>query len=242
MKNTKEEKKEIIYGVNPIVELLKARRRKILTLYTVKPYPKGWQKIEQYFAQRTPPVQIVTREVLTRFAQNSDHQGIVAVCSPFIFRKTFFDPAKSRFLVMLDGIQDPRNLGAILRSAYCTGADGVIITKKHSASLNATVFKASAGLAEHLEIYESPSAIAAMQELKKYNYTVYLAGFGGKDSLTISYKAPLCIVIGSEGTGVSSVLYKEASIITLPQRNPDISYNAAVAASILMFFISHQKN
>ena len=89
----------------------------------------------------------MTRDVLNRLAQTTDHQSVVAWANPFNIRKKFFEPAKSPFLLLLDSIQDPRNLGAILRSAYCTGVDGVIICGKNSAPLNATALKSSAGLA-----------------------------------------------------------------------------------------------
>ena len=138
---------------------------------------------------------------------------------------------------MIDGVQDTRNLGAILRSAYCTGVDGIILVKKNSAPLNGSTYKASAGLAEHLEIYEAPSAIYAAQELKKAGYGIYLATLGGENGLTTPYQKPLCIVIGNEATGVSPEIFSLGEQVTLPQRHTNISYNASVAAGILLFLI-----
>jgi 23S rRNA (guanosine2251-2'-O)-methyltransferase len=180
----------------------------------------------------------VSRDVLTRMAGGTEHQGVVAWVQSFAFRKKFFEPAKQKLLVMLDGIQDSRNVGAILRSAYCTSADGVIMIKRDAAPLNAAAFKSSAGLAEHLEIYLAASPQSAVIELKKAGYNIYLAAFDGKDATNFSYEAPMCLVIGSEGMGVSREILKDGAHITLPQKTADISYNASVAAGILLFIVS----
>lgn len=230
---------ELIYGIHPIVELLKAKRRRLLAIYTTKPYPKAWDQIVPLLPKNLP-VNHVTRDILTRMADTSDHQGVVAWAAPFIFRKKPFDPTKQPYIVMLDGIQDTRNMGAILRSAYCTGADGIIITKKQSAPLNASTIKASAGLAEHLEIIEYPSAIAAIQEIKKAGYTPYLAALGSTNVMEVTFTMPLCIVIGNEATGISPEILKLGTRIMLPQRTHDISYNASVAAGILFFLVATQ--
>ncbi len=233
---------ELVFGIHPLVELLRARRRPLYMIYTTRPTPKSWEEIERLLPTqgRIIPIQYVTREVLNRLAGTTDHQGVVAWAGPFPFRKKFFDPIRSPFLVMLDSIQDTRNLGAILRSAYCTGFDGVVIAQKKSAPLRASALKASAGLAEHLEIYEAPSARAAAQELKKAGYTLYMAALGGKDATTVTYQGPLCGVIGNEAVGISPEILKMGQMVTLPQRSPDISYNASVAAGILLFLISTQ--
>jgi 23S rRNA (guanosine2251-2'-O)-methyltransferase len=229
---------ELVFGIHPIIELLAAKRRKLYTIYTTKPAPKAWETIAPLLGRDTQ-VQYVTREVLARIAGTTDHQGVVAWAAPFVFRKKFFESTKSPFLLMLDSIQDPRNLGAILRSAYCTGVDGVLITAKSSAPLNAVALKSSAGLAEHLEIYEAPSAISALQELKKGGYPIYLAALGGEDATKICYKEPLCLVIGNEAVGISKNLLSFGTQVELPQRTSDISYNASVAAGILLFLIAH---
>lgn len=165
----------------------------------------------------------------------TDHQGLVAWVKDFPLRKKPFNKDKQKFLVMLDSIQDPRNVGAILRSAYCAGVDGVVMTKKDSAKLNATVFKSAAGLAEHLEIFVASSAQSAAQELKNAGYNLYLAAFGGKKATGCDFKQPCCIVIGNEGVGISKSIYKYGQQVTLPQKTNDISYNASVAAGILLF-------
>lgn len=230
---------DLVYGIHPIVELLKARKRALVKLYTTKSEPKAFQAIKPLLSARTE-IHYVSREMLTTMAGNTDHQGVVGHANPLVIRKKFFDPEKQPFLLLLDGVQDVRNLGAILRSAYCTGVDGVILPQKNTAPLNAVALKSSAGLAEHLEIYYASSASSAVVELKKAGYNLYMAVLeNGKDATQVTYKRPLCLVIGSEGIGISKEIQKSGELITLPQRSSDISYNASVAAGILLFTLAY---
>ena len=233
---------ELIFGVHPVVELLKAKRRKLITLYTCKPQPKGWASIEKLLPAYPVPIQYVTRDVMTRMVETPDHQGVVAWVHPFPFTKKMFDPAKHPFIVVLDGIQDPRNVGAILRSSYCTAVDGIVLVKKNAAPLTATAIKASAGLSEHMDIFIAPSIEDAMLQLQKVGYTTYLATFDGQNAATTTYTMPMALVIGSEGTGVSRTVLNQGIHVTLPQRAKDISYNASVATSLLTFLIAMQHN
>lgn len=230
---------ELIYGVHPIVQMLKAKRRKIYQIYTTKPMPKAWKDIEPLLAPRTP-IQYVSREILAKMVNSDDHQGVVAWVQSYPYRKQFFDVKKHPFLVMLDGVQDVRNLGAIIRSSYCTGVNGIIICSKSGAPVNAAAIKASAGLAECLEIYEAASPVSAIHDLKKAGYSVYLTTFDGKDARDVTYTEPLCVVIGSEGFGVSKSIFDMGTRITLAQRTDDISYNASVAAGIILFLAGTQ--
>lgn len=230
---------ELVFGIHPILELLKAKKRKLLIIYTTRPEPKAWPQIATLLPQKPSiQVQYVARDILTRIAGTSDHQGVVAYAQSFVIRKKFFDPVKQPCLIMLDGIQDVQNLGAILRSVYCTGFDGVIICQKQAAPLTAAVLKASAGLAEHLDIYLAPSPQAAVQELKQASYTLYMTYFDGTDATQVAYKTPLCVVIGSESTGISKEIAQAGMHITLPQKTSAISYNASVAAGITLFLVA----
>ena len=241
IKKTDKPQGELVFGINSIVELLTAKRRKLISIYTTRPTPKAWEKIERLLPERpVVPIQYVSREVLNKIAGTTDHQGVLAWAQPFIYRKKPFDPAKQKHIVMLDGIQDSRNLGAVLRSAYCTGFDGVIITQKGASPLNASAIKASAGLAEHVEIYLSSSAQAAVQELKQAGYHLYMAAFNGENAAKVAYKESLCLVIGSEGSGISPAILKTGTQVTLPQISPRVSYNASVAAGILLFLVATQ--
>jgi 23S rRNA (guanosine2251-2'-O)-methyltransferase len=240
-KKDKETKGELIFGIHPVIELLKAKRRKLISLYTTKPAPQAFEDIQKVWPKYPVPIQYVAREVLDRMVGTTDHQGVVAWTQSFPFRKTFFDPKKHKFLVMIDGVQDPRNLGGILRSAHCTGVDGAIVIKRGGAQLTGVAIKSAAGLSEHLEIYPAQSAQAAVMELKNAGYNIYLATFDGENAAKYDYNAPLCAVIGGEGTGISKSILSSGIHVTLPQKATDISYNASVAAGILLFLIStHQ--
>jgi len=230
--------KEIVFGVHSIIELLKAKKRKLYSIYTTKPTPKAWDKIEELLPSYTM-IQYVDKKLLTKMTDSDDHQNIVGLASPFITRNKPFDPKKQKFLLLLDGIQDTKNLGAILRSAYCTNLDGVIVTQKGSSPINAAAIKSSAGLAEHMEILSATSASGAVQALKASGYNIYLATVDNSKNVTaVNYQFPLCVVIGNEATGISRSILNAGEHISLPQRNPDISYNASVAAGIIMFNIA----
>lgn len=237
----KQEIPTMIYGVHPIIELLKAKKRKMQTIYTTNPEPKAWPEIAALLPSYVN-IKYVAKDALTKIAQTADHQSVVALVAPFVIRKKFFDPKLSPFLIMLDGIQDPRNLGAILRSTYCSGLNGVILTSKSSSPLNAVAIKSSAGLAEYLEIYQANTVQNAIGELKTAGYNIYLATLDGTDATKVTYEFPLCLVIGNEAVGISKNILGKGVKIKLPQVKSDISYNASVAAGILMFNIAHQKN
>lgn len=239
-KKTKQTPGELIFGINPILEVLKARKRKLISIYTTKPEPKGFAQIQKLMPAYPVAIQYVARDVLHRMAGTTDHQGIIAWVHHFGFRQKPFEAQKQPLLIMLDGIQDPRNVGAIIRSAYCAGVDGVILPQKNSSALTGVAFKSSAGLAEHMQIYQPASSEAAVQELKAAGYVLYLAVFDGTDARAISFKQPACLVVGSEGFGISSSLLRSGEHITIPQRSADISYNVSVAAGILLFLMSSQ--
>lgn len=229
-----------IYGVHPIIELLQSRRLKIGAIYTLKHPIKAWNSISKLIPKHIP-VSLVTRETIDNITGSNEHQGILAFVDQFPFSQQIFTPEKHKFVVVLDEIQDVRNLGAILRSAYCTGVDGVVLIRSNAASLTAAAFKASAGLAMHLPIYLAPSIKAAILDLKKSGYHVYCATLGGSQTVAdFKFQEPAVLVIGNEEVGISAEVAKMGTQILLPQRRADISYNASVAAGILMYSIGLQ--
>lgn len=239
VKEKQEKQTELVFGIHPIVELLKAKQRKITVVYTTKPEPKSWDHIARLLPKGTQ-IQYVTRDVLAKLAGTVDHQGVIAFATPFVYRKKFFDPVKQPFLLLLDSIQDPRNTGAIIRSAYCTGVNGVIIVQKGAAPLTATALKSSAGLAEHMPIYQAPSTKAAILQLKEAGYTMYMAMVDkqAQPAQVVEYAMPLCVVIGNEGAGIGPEIARQGKTVYLPQVAPDVSYNASVAAGILLFIVA----
>lgn len=231
---------DFIYGVHAVLELLSAKRRKVGTIYTTKNPIKHWNKIKKSLPDYVT-ISFVSRDVLTKMAGTSDHQGVLAYVAPFQYRKQLFDPEKESFVLVLDGVQDVRNMGAIIRSAYCTGVDGVVIAQKGGAPINAAAIKASAGLAEHVHVYLATTSASAVNDLQKKGYHIYLATLGkGENAASLDFKQPTALVIGSEETGVSPAVLKQGTRVLLPQRRSDISYNASVAAGILLFLVGVQ--
>lgn len=231
---------DFVYGIHSTLELLSAKRRKVSMVYTTKHEIKAWPKISKLLPKHTP-IQFVSKDVLDNIAQTTQHQGIITFTTPFPFEKNIFDSKNQSFIVVLDGVQDVRNLGAIIRSAYCTGADGIVICGKNSAPLTPASIHASAGLAEHCKIFIAPSMSFALQELKSKGFALYIATLGsGENAATFKFEQPAALIIGNEESGVSSTTLKSGKRILLPQRRQDISYNASVAAGILMFLMGTQ--
>jgi 23S rRNA (guanosine2251-2'-O)-methyltransferase len=232
---------ELLYGAHPIIEALKAKQRKIISIYTTRIVPKSWKRIEKHLPKRSINIQYVDKPVLEKMARTPDHMGVVAWFSPFQFRRNMFSPEREPRILLLDSVQDVRNLGAILRSAYCTNYDGVVICKSKSAPLTAAAIKSSAGLAEHMPVYVASSAKTALNEIKQLGYNIYVAALGGKDVNQINFYSPSCLVIGNEERGVSKDVLNMGTKVTLPQKEHETSYNASVAAGILMFLTSYGK-
>jgi 23S rRNA (guanosine2251-2'-O)-methyltransferase len=231
---------ELVYGVHPVRELLAQKKRRVYDIFTLSEEPKTWAEIQPLLPKYPYSMHRLSRQALSDRLGTTDHQGIAALAEPFSYRKKFFDVARDQFLVMLDGIQDVRNLGAIIRSAYCTGADGVILVQKQGVALNAAALKASAGLAERMSIYQATTPSVALMDLKHAGYNIYVAALSDTpNAFTVEYKKPLCLVIGSEGLGVSYQSLKAGTVVTLPQKSPDVSYNASVAAGIIMSIVSN---
>jgi 23S rRNA (guanosine2251-2'-O)-methyltransferase len=229
---------DLVFGVNPVYELLRAKKRKISSIYTTKIPPKNWDKIKVLLPKYVN-IQYVDKAIITKLAATDDHQNILAYTTPFVFRKKQFDPSKFKFILLLDSIQDPRNLGAILRTAYCTGVNGVIITSKHSSPITPTSIKSSAGLSEYLEIMIYPSSKSAILDLQKSGYNIFVSTLDRAENMKdVVFGLPLCIVIGNEGTGVSKDILSLGKNVKLPQSQDDISYNASVAAGVFLFNIA----
>jgi 23S rRNA (guanosine2251-2'-O)-methyltransferase len=236
-KKIKKARYDVVCGVHSIIEVLRAKKRKLYSLYTTKPLPKTFERVKKYLPRRLN-MQYVAKHVLDRMAGTKEHRGLVALVSEYAFCKKMFDPQRKPYVLLLDSIQDVRNLGGILRSAYCTGVDGVVLCKKGAATVNPIVHKTSAGLAEHLDIYIASSVQSAVSELKSAGYNLYMAVLDGKDATQVSYKKPVCLVIGNEAVGISKSVQKFGRAITLPQVEAEISYNASVASGILLFLVS----
>ena len=176
------------------------------------------------------------------------HQGVVAVASvkEYANLDDVFALAKERgeapFLIVADGLEDPHNLGAVLRVAECAGAHGVIIPKRRSVGLTYAVGKASAGAVEYVPVVRVNSLPAVLDELKDRGVWLYAADMDGEPWCGVDYAGPCAIVIGSEGFGVSRLVKEKCDfVISLPMKGKINSLNASVACGIVCYEVARQR-
>ena len=189
------------------------------------------------------------RRKLDAMSRTHAHQGVIAVCAvrEYASIDDIFNVAAGRgeqpFVVVCDEISDPHNLGAIIRSAECVGAHGVVIPKRRSAGLTAVVGKTSAGAAEHLPVARVANISAALQELKDRGLWVYGAAAEGSSPMwETDLTGPLALVIGSEGEGLGRLVRERCDfLVSIPLRGKVGSLNASTAAAVLMYEVLRQK-
>ena len=198
--------------------------------------------------ERKIVVQEVDRARLEMLAGGSNHQGVVALCPPQEYAEVedMLALAKERgeapFLIVLDGVTDPHNLGAIIRTADASGAHGVIIPKRRAAGITPVVTKASAGAVSHVLVARVPNLVATVDDLKKRGVWIAAADFGDKTMYSHDLTGALAIVIGSEGEGVSKLVKQHCDFgIGIPMQGKLDSLNASVAAGILMYEAVRQR-
>ena len=230
----------LIYGKNPVIEAINAK--KALKVFLAANFND--QKILALIKNNKVAVQTVSPNEMEKMANGGVHQGIAAELKPYQTVSLQEIVAKEKkIIVMLDGIEDPHNLGAILRSADVFEASGIVLPKHNSVSLNATVAKTSAGAINYVPVAVVNNLNQAIKELKEEGYWVVATD----GSATISYSSlkydfPVVIVIGSEGKGVSSLVLKNSDyIVKIPQFGHVNSLNASVAAGILLAEV-HKSN
>ncbi|HNX61630.1 MAG TPA: 23S rRNA (guanosine(2251)-2'-O)-methyltransferase RlmB, partial [Candidatus Limiplasma sp.] len=232
----------LLSGRNPIREALKSGRDIEKLLVARGDLSGSAREIVAMAKEKRVPVQEVDRARLDAITTN--HQGMLAFASAYQYHtvEEMLALAKERgeapFLVILDGITDPHNLGAIIRTAECAGAHGVIVQERRAVGLTPAAVKASAGAIEHIMVARVVNLVATLEELKKQNIWVYAADMQGEDYASIDFKGGVALVIGSEGEGVSRlVLEKSDKRVSLPIRGKLDSLNASVAAGILLYAV-----
>ncbi|MDQ7094088.1 23S rRNA (guanosine(2251)-2'-O)-methyltransferase RlmB [Desulfosporosinus sp. PR] len=239
---------EIIYGKNPVLELLKSGKpvNKILLLADGANVRN--QEILSLLQKRNIPYQFVDRQALDRLAQRERHQGMLAYVAAREYAEVedILALAEKRqeapFILVLDEIEDPHNLGALLRTVDAVGAHGVIIPKRRSVSLTGTVAKTSAGAVEHVLVARVSNLVQTIKELKKKGCWVSGAEAGGSDAFTADLTGPRVIVIGSEGKGISRLLRENCDeLVSLPMRGKVTSLNASVAGSLMLYEVFRQR-
>ena len=194
-------------------------------------------------------VQFVDKERLTQLSQTGRHQGVIAYTAAYEYAQVedMLALAKERgedpFLILLDNIEDPHNLGAIIRTANLAGAHGVIIPKRNSVTLNYTVAKTSAGAIEYVPVVKVANLPAVIDELKARGVWIFGADMDGTDYTSLDYSGSIALVIGSEGKGLGRLVREKCDFIaSMPMRGKINSLNASVAAGILMFEAAKHRN
>ncbi|MGI6170084.1 MAG: 23S rRNA (guanosine(2251)-2'-O)-methyltransferase RlmB [Christensenellales bacterium] len=239
----------VLMGRNPIREAIK-KGRSIDRLLVAEGNTDGSVKeIVKLARDRRVVVVEVSRNKLDELCmpygyggRPGNHQGMVAIlpAKEYCSVEDIFQDAKEKgqplFLILLDGIQDPHNLGAILRSAEALGAHGVVLPKRRSAPLNAAAAKASAGAIEYVKVAQVANLPALIQELKGQGVWVVGASMDGQAAYEADLSGPLALVVGSEGEGLSRLVKERCDfLVSVPLVGKMESYNASVAAGILMY-------
>lgn len=237
-----EVKSDVISGRNPVSEAVRSNRP-IDKLLVAKGEKSGAVVgILAKAKQKQIPIKEVDRTKLDYITGNTNHQGIVAFAAvkEYSSVKEIFEYAESLgespFIVVLDEVEDPHNLGAIIRTAECAGVHGVIVPKRRSASLSYTVGKASAGAVEYMRVARVTNIANLLDELKERGVWVYGADMDGTDYRKCDFSGACAIVIGNEGKGISRLVREKCDVIvSLPMKGKINSLNASVAAGILMY-------
>ena len=194
-------------------------------------------------------IQEVDKNKLDQMAQSDNHQGVIAIVPPYDYCDVddILDYAKSKnenpFILILDGIEDPHNMGSIIRTAECCGVHGIIIPKRRSCSVNSTVNKTSAGAVEYMKIARVTNLNDTIKYLKENDVWIYGTDMNGSKYYTDEkYNSGVGIVIGSEGYGMSDLVKKNCDfLIKIPMKGKINSLNASVSAGIVMYEVMNQR-
>jgi 23S rRNA (guanosine2251-2'-O)-methyltransferase len=238
---------DLICGINPVLEALAAGTRHFDRLLIVKGLRN--QRVSEAIArasQQGIPLRFEARETLDRMAGGLQHQGIMAVVSakPVIDMETLLASARDPALVVvLDGVEDPRNLGAIVRTAEAAGADGVLLPERHSAGLSETVSRASAGGLEHVKVARIGNVAQALEALKARGIWVVGLDAAGRERWdAVDYRRPVALVLGGEGRGMRRLVREHCDhLVGLPLFGHVASLNVSVAAGIALYEVIRQR-
>jgi 23S rRNA (guanosine2251-2'-O)-methyltransferase len=237
----------LICGINPVLEALNAGTRHFDRLLVVKGIRN--RRVSEAMAragQMGVPLRFEARETLDRMAAGLPHQGVIAVVSPkpvLPLEELLGGAHDPALIVVLDGIEDPRNLGAILRSAEAAGADGVLLPDRHNAGLSDTVGRASAGALEHVKVARIGNVAQAIESLKARGFWVVGFDAEGKERWdAVDYKRPIAIVLGGEGRGIRRLVRERCDhIVSVPLFGHVASLNVAVVAGIALYEVVRQR-
>ncbi len=239
---------DLIIGRNAVSEALRSERA-IDTLLVVKGERNGSVgRIIAECREKKIVIKEVDKKKLDFMCGQGNHQGVAAYAAAHEYAEVedILALAKERgedpFIIICDGIEDPHNLGAIIRTAETSGAHGIIIPKRRNASLTWAVGKASAGAVEYMPVARVGNLATLIDELKEKGVWVYSADMDGQNWCETDYSGGVALVVGSEGNGVSRLIKEKSDfVVSLPMRGKITSLNASVAAGILMYEVSRQR-
>ncbi|MFR0880314.1 MAG: 23S rRNA (guanosine(2251)-2'-O)-methyltransferase RlmB [Oscillospiraceae bacterium] len=236
----------IIYGRNPVLEALKSDAE-IDTIY-INGESGTLGKIRAEARKKGIVVKNATSGKLDQITDGESHQGVAAsiACAEYVSVDDILEVSRKKgtepFIIICDEIEDPHNLGAIIRTAESAGADGIIIPKRRSASLNATVHKTSAGAASWVPVARVPNLASAIDYLKENGVWIYGTDASGENYDGVDLKGSIALVIGSEGFGMGRLIKEKCDfLLKLPMYGKITSLNASVAAGIFMYEAVRQR-
>ena len=248
MEHREKEESSRVEGRNPVLEALRSGRSVDKVYIQAGLHDGPIQTILREARKRDAIVAFVTKERLNQMSETGNHQGVIAAVASYQYStvedilKTAEERGEDPFLILLDEIEDPHNLGAIIRTANLAGAHGVIITRHRAAGLTATVAKASAGAVNYTPVAKVTNLSGTIEELKRRGLWFVCADMGGTSMYDLDLKGPIGLVIGSEGTGVGRRVREKCDFIaSIPMKGEIDSLNASVAAGILAYEIVRQR-
>ncbi|MBQ7137305.1 MAG: 23S rRNA (guanosine(2251)-2'-O)-methyltransferase RlmB [Bacilli bacterium] len=230
-----------VYGKNVAKELIKKNKK----IYKVIIYENfSDENLISNLQKLNIPIQTMTKKQIDEFAKGN-HQGIILSIPDFKFAD--LDDLKPKndefpFIVILDHLEDPHNFGAIIRTCEAAGVDGIIIPKDRSVDINSTVMKTSVGALDNVPICMVTNLNNTIKELKKQGYWIVGTDMDGTDYTEIDYKCPICLVIGSEGNGMSRLVKESCDFIaSIPMKGEINSLNASVATGIMIYEVLEKR-
>jgi len=238
---------QLLYGLHPIEEAIRSGNRRLESVVVARNRQDArLQSVLDACVAAGIPVRLEPKEQLTRMARTEAHQGVVAVVAERGY-SSLQEISRPRgehlFLLALDGVEDPHNLGALLRTADGAGVDGVLLPERRSASVNATVAKTSAGAAEHVRIARVTNLVRALEELKRENvWCVGLDERGSQNYDTFDYRCHCVLVLGGEGGGLHDLARRTCDhLLRIPMAGQVSSLNVSVAGAVVMYEAARQR-
>jgi 23S rRNA (guanosine2251-2'-O)-methyltransferase len=227
----------ILTGINPVTEALRARHPLERILIAKGAGGPRLQEIIELARRAAIPVRFEPREALERLAGAGSHQGVVALGAANQYVDLDDIAASARLLVVLDGVEDPHNLGAIIRTAHAAGAGGIVVPERRAVGLTEVVAKAAAGALEYMPVARVGNINRALESLKQRDFWIYGLDEGGdQDYDRVQYNAPAVLVFGGEGKGLHELVRRHCDVLVrIPMEGKIPSLNVSVAAGVVLF-------